>query len=110
MIREENVSNALRAQVASLTERVKTLEEIIAEALGPQVVEATPQEAETVEVGELSDQNELQRKYGERVGGLLYDGGYTSVAAVEEASDEDLLAIDGLGGKSLEAIREADDE
>lgn len=108
MIREENVSNALRAQVASLTERVKTLEEIIAEALGPQVVEATPEEAETVEVGELSDQDDLQKKYGERVGGLLYDEGYTSVAAVEEASDEDLLAIDGLGTASLETIREAE--
>lgn len=36
---------------------------------------------------------------------LLVDGGYTNISRVHDASDEELLAIDGLGAVSLANIK-----
>lgn len=38
---------------------------------------------------------------------LLRQNGFTDPEAVQAASDEDLLAVDGLGAKALDRIREA---
>lgn len=38
---------------------------------------------------------------------LLIDAGYTTHAKVAKATDEELLAIDGVGQATLEKIREA---
>lgn len=37
----------------------------------------------------------------------LAAGGYTTLTAVDSASDDDLLAVKGIGKASLQAIREA---
>lgn len=38
---------------------------------------------------------------------VLTEGGFTTIDAVRGASDEDLLALDGIGASTLEKIREA---
>lgn len=35
----------------------------------------------------------------------LLAGGYTNIEQIEDASDEDLLAVDGIGSKSVTDIR-----
>ena len=39
---------------------------------------------------------------------LLISAGYTSADQVRAASDDDLLAIDGIGPKTVEVIRNAE--
>ena len=50
----------------------------------------------------------LAEAFGEDTAQILEDAGYTSVAEVQSASDEILLGIDGVGPKTLEKIRAAD--
>ena len=52
--------------------------------------------------------SEVINAYGEKVGKLLIDAGYASSSAVEEASDEELLALKGIGAGMLKAIRAVD--
>ena len=49
--------------------------------------------------------SEVINVYGEKVGRLLIDAGYSSLSAVEEAEDKELLAIKGVGKGTLKAIR-----
>jgi hypothetical protein len=43
--------------------------------------------------------------YGEKLGGVLIDAGYETVAQVTALTDEQLLAINGVGPASVKVIR-----
>lgn len=45
--------------------------------------------------------------FGEKVGGLLLEAGYSTADVVAAANDADLLAIDGIGKATLAEIRES---
>lgn len=50
--------------------------------------------------------SEVINEFGEALGNMLLEGGYSSLSAILEATDEDLLAIEGLGPAKLKTIRE----
>jgi hypothetical protein len=49
--------------------------------------------------------DELEDKLGHNTAQLLKDAGYEDADSVREATDEELLAIDGIGKAKLEHIR-----
>ena len=63
---------------------------------GPYVGESEPSELEQL----------AQRLGNARLAAVLVRAGYTSVEAVAAAPDEALLAIDGVGDKALQLIRQ----
>lgn len=101
------MSNTLRRRVAAVEADIRALKEAVEALVVQQVPADAASEEEQEEVGELDAQDALQTRYGETVAGKLYDAGYVTVDAVEEASDDELLAVDGIGAATLEKIREA---
>jgi predicted flap endonuclease-1-like 5' DNA nuclease len=57
--------------------------------------------------GEMPPGKEWLPGVGPEIAAALRNAGYKSVAAVAAATDEDLLAIAGIGGGRLRTIREA---
>jgi predicted flap endonuclease-1-like 5' DNA nuclease len=57
--------------------------------------------------GEMPPGKEWLPGVGPEIAAALRNAGYGSVAAVAAATDEDLLAIAGIGGGRLRTIREA---
>jgi hypothetical protein len=49
--------------------------------------------------------NELAERLNSRLAGMLTAAGFADVESVRAATDEQLLAIDGIGQKGLELIR-----
>lgn len=83
----------VREEVKQLTERVNAL------------FEATFQgeDGEPVRIDEATYMSEL---YGAKTAELLVGAGYKTIDQVREASDEELLAINGIAQRSLSTIRE----
>ena len=52
------------------------------------------------------DVDQLIQHFGDRVASLLIEYGFGSLDAVRDATDEQLLAISGIGGSTLVQIRE----
>lgn len=64
----------------------------------------------TVAAGEELGDHELTRSevmnaYGKKIGRMLIDAGFSTTSAVDAASDEELLAIDGFGDAALATVR-----
>jgi len=57
-------------------------------------------------VWEEHDEDELFQHFGERVASLLIEYGFGSLELVRDATDEQLLAVSGIGGSTLVSIRE----
>lgn len=66
-----------------------------------------PEAAQVDPVEEAEPVGTLVDVYGTDYAILLHDAGYRSVSAVKAASDEDLLAISGIGKATLNKIRAA---
>ena len=49
--------------------------------------------------------SDLEGLVSEKIAGLLADAGYDSLAAIGDASDEDLLAIKGIGKGTVKNLR-----
>jgi len=49
--------------------------------------------------------SEIINAFGEHLGGLLIGAGYSSFSGMIGATDEDFLAIDGVGPVALDEIR-----
>jgi len=58
------------------------------------------------ESAERLTRSEIINAFGEDLGQKLLGGGYASMSSLTGATDEQLLAIDGIGPASLEKIRE----
>lgn len=71
----------------------------LARALGLAALPAPDEGAH--EVGSLTDW------FGAGLAGVLAQAGYTSIEAVRDASDNDLLAIEGVGPATLRRLRSA---
>jgi len=67
---------------------------------------AAAKEEEEAVVKEIMTRSEVVNLFGEKIGELLIDAGYSTVSSVITAKNEDLKAISGLGKASLEKIRE----
>lgn len=65
---------------------------------------------EELRVWEETDQDDVIERFGERVGNLLIEYGFGSLELVQEATDEQLLAISGIGTSTLVQIRALFDE
>ena len=50
--------------------------------------------------------SEIVIEFGDVLGRMLLRGGYRSIADIMQASDEELLAVEGVGAGRLKAIRE----
>jgi hypothetical protein len=74
----------------------------------PNVQPAVPEDIPALEEGENppSTRSDVINKLGEQLGKALIAEGYASVGALSSATDEELRAINGVGPKALEAIRE----
>lgn len=69
---------------------------------------ASPAREATSEGGAIaSDEGAFRALLNEPIMGALIDAGYSTLDALREASDEDLLAIDGIGPATLKKIRSA---
>jgi hypothetical protein len=52
-------------------------------------------------------EQELRRRYGEELGRRLQQAGFVDAAAVAGATDEQILAVEGVGPATLRRIRGA---
>ncbi len=104
---------------SGVAERLLALETAVAELKaqvqgGPTTVGATtvawhptPTPEPGVTKSEPSELEQLAQRLGNaRLAAVLVRAGYTSVEAVKAAPDAALLAIDGVGDKALQVIRE----
>ena len=112
------MAQSTRKRISDLEQRVTRLEEIVDRLFDepePALEEAVEQgggadsepEPEPEPVSDLSGQSALYAAYGDVVADLLVDAGYLSVEAVQNASDDELRAIEGIGPGRLQKIREA---
>jgi len=83
------------------------VEEAEAEEIGAEKGEDTTifPRHEEVEIEEILTRSPIINLFGEKVGQLLLDAGYSSMAAVIMADDEVLLGIKGIGEAALKEIR-----
>jgi len=49
--------------------------------------------------------NEVINAHGEKLGQALLDSGFSSLSAIAEADDKDLMAVPGVGKATLEKLR-----
>ena len=70
-------------------------------------VSALEEKIGAVEVPNIEEVLTLHDVYGDELADLLLNGGFNSVIAVSLASDEELLAIKGLGPATVKRIRGA---
>jgi DNA integrity scanning protein DisA with diadenylate cyclase activity len=83
---------ATNKRVNELEKRIEALEERLGEVPVPSVESVIT----------------LNSVYGEDLAALLQENGYSTVEQVALASDEDLLAVKGIGPASLKQIRSAE--
>ena len=91
------------------------------EVIKPRMVYRVGKERKEHEVGSIIELNDVQAaaragkvqlvvpessRLDESVVELLQDAGYVSADAIKAASDDDLLAIDGIGKGTLKKVRE----
>lgn len=106
---------AFQAQVfASLVEIIREQDRRISvlEGAAPAAATAADPDGETADAdgdGRPVPSEKLRELLGEELCGLLLNAGYADAQAVRDASDEDLLAIKGVGTAKLEQIRAAID-
>lgn len=56
---------------------------------------------------EVDDRERIERVVGDANAQSLVDAGYDSVAAIQDASDDDLNAVAGIGPATIARLREA---
>ena len=99
------------SQKESLAEggSLKAYEEIYGEVQGPAAAAPEPAAYVAEPVDNTEDQgltrSEVINEFGEKLGFALIQGGFSTIAAVDGATDEELLAVTGVGEASLKKIR-----
>ncbi len=104
------------SQKESLAEggSIGAYEEVYGEVQGPAA--AAPEPAYSEEAGnelvvtdDTADasltRSEVINEFGEKLGFALIQGGFSTIASVDGATDEELLAVNGVGDASLKKIR-----
>ena len=95
---------ALKERVAELEARIQAMETFHKEGNGDKKIEAVPSIVEALE-----HEKSLEEVFDPKISGLLRSK-YQSVDAVRAASDEDLVAISGIGVATVRHIREVLEE
>lgn len=67
---------------------------------------ATPESTVTPALEPTTDAGALASLLNSRLSNILAKAGYTTLESLKDASDEQLLAIDGVSEKTLKLIRE----
>lgn len=74
----------------------------------PAAADATEGSVETVDAsgGTAEDSESLEGVFGEKLASHLRNGGYAEPNEVRQASDDELLALDGIGSTAVRQIRQ----
>lgn len=102
-------SEEVREADAAKAEEVSEIEEVFEKA--PESEEAMtpnyPEDGQDSEpVDEILTRSEVINLFGEKIGQLLLDGGYSTVASTLVAADEELEDVKGIGEAAVKKIRE----